>query len=910
MNELVRARQEPQVIFLLVVCLHLFHIFDFVWAVNPVVYNRLRHDEKYLQIYRAYQLKQPYEEKQITVRFNQTGDDNKIKEVSYSYYENHEIDASSIILDDLILEALDRTYKSRLRPVYIYNYDNPKEKQLASDPSLISPTRCQRELDYLVEKLDFIESARMGKYNPSISPELAAFFDSYASEEPGLLFGNYHWTGNWRQCSKRLVFDLDRTRPSNTISFSGRYCIASIRSKSWASKIKRKTAELLNNYFKYPEQRYDYARFFRIQLGLCLPESCDSRTVDSNGETIRRLAVHKLSEPLRSYELADLYCLPDETSELRRLDFGAWLFILAALAWCSIVLGATMYDTAHPVEKERKDLRKSVADKLVSAMSLRRNWHRLTETDSLRPRPIRVDTQLDSEPRNSKQCTDGGQKPRASDLLFLNAFKAISMPAIIYGHTGMFGEQLDRFPLDYESLGTGFMFHFHASSVFFVDWYFVMTGFITTYIMFSSKRVESYSLLQWAYTIFHRYWRLAPLYVLLFWFSRHVFQFTGSGPVWDYGTSNMTLRHLCHRESWISPLTLTSNLHPLHDECIMPTWYISNDMQFYLITPLILVALSRWPLGGWLMTLGLILSSILLRAHKYLTDPRAQPLELMRPRYDLYMRNNWDLHQTYVSPQFRVSSYLVGVLAGHYAFMVLSGQWRSFVRPEESAKLRHSSKRGGGWSSIFRTMSWFLGLQLVLSFTLSTWTISELFPRSLEPQVKYFTAFVYAIDHTAAAFGLAIMFVTFLFGQFPSLKRFLSHPLWSLVTRVNFFVFLIQVELIMWIWQSSERVGDFSPVEAIKIWIMVTCLCYALAALVTLWVEYPLAQLEREFIGSIMEPARPLPQPTTAAATTTTTAPVRQGSSCGQELPARSGECDQLVSSELQNRHPRAMGQN
>lgn len=843
-------------------------------ATNPVIYTKLRHDANNLQVFRKYQLEKTHQERSKKLKLNETFDDNSTKEISYSYYENTAIEAASINQDDLILEALDRTYKTRLVPVYMHNYDNPKDRATASDPSITSASKCERELNYLMDKLMLLEEARRNRRNLSIGPELAAFFDSFAGEEPGLLFGNYHWTGNWRQCYKRLVFDLDRSNASNTIAFRGRYCTANIRSRFWDERIMEKTKELkVKQYFYDSDQQYNYARFFRIQVGFCLPESCDSRIIDTRRTDIYHLALHKLNEPFKSYDLVDLYCLPDETSKFRRIEPMGWLFIALASFWCSMIILATYFDykasskqssnsnkktqtstkTSTKTEQAAARRQKSNSEKLICALSLIKNYHRLTETRSLTSAPA-VSTQRKTPEESGKGTPKSiTMDPAPNDLLFLNAYKVISMPLIIYGHVGMLSVHLNRFPLDYESFGNDALFHFSSSTVFFVDWYFVTTGFLTSYIMFATKKVERNKLIDWIYSIVHRYWRLAPLYILLFWFQKYLFQHLSHGPVWDYASSNMTIRSVCRGESWLWPLFLVSNLHPIHQECIMPSWYISNDMQFYIITPLILVCLLKWPKGTWIGTLGLIGASISARIHRYMTDPKAQPLELIRPGFDLYMRNNWDMYPTYIYPHYRIPSHLIGLLAGHYAYKVLKGEWTSpLYKATCLVKRAYSKNENAPGKSVLGKLVWIIGFQIVLYMAFATWPLKDFFPRSLEPQVKYFCASIYGFSHSTAALGMALMFLSLTFGHFACIRRFLTLPIWTLISRVNYIVFLTQVEIIYWVYQSGERVPDFSGREAFKYWLQLVLLCYSISTVLTLWIELPLAYLEREYLGSWM----------------------------------------------------------
>lgn len=825
-------------------------------ATNPLIYTKLRFDYNYLQIYKSFQLKKTNKEKKVTLKVNETlPNSNKTREVELTFYENDQVEATSITQDDLILEALHRTYLTRLMPTNMYNYDNPKERKQASDKSKVSPDRCSHELDFLLAKMDILLNSRDGM--ASLSPEVAALFDAYASEETGILMGNYHWTGMWRQCAKRRVFELDRQNISNYYDFNNRYCIASIRSPNWETKIKQKAEELKAPvHFKYKDQKYDYARFFRIQVGFCIPESCDSLTLDTKHDEIKRLAMYKLGQAYKNYQLVDLFCLPDETSELRQYGFSTWLFIVTATSWVSLVAFATYYDQNNVINPKDPDL--SSWHKVVLAFSFTRNLKKAFETESLvvprEPTPIPNPQHQQQKGKVKLVQEDEGRSLRPNNLLFLNAFKVIGTVCIIFGHCGMMLKHLDRFALDYESLGSDFNFHFNASTVFFVDWFFAMTGILTTYLMFISRRVEKYTLIDWLHQIFHRYWRLAPMYLMVFWFSRSMLKHLGSGAVWDYGTSNMTVRANCQRESWIYPLTLTSNLHPLHDECIMPTWYISNDFQFYLTAPLILIILYKSAIAGWIVGLSIIVGSLGMRIRRYLTDPRAAHLDLMRPRFDLYIRNNWDMHATYISPQYRIGSFIVGLLAGHYAYMVLSGKWSSplYHNPmsqaytsARSAKDQREKARKSRW----RLIAYIIGTQCILSTVFATWIISDLWPVALDDYVKIGTALIYGTSHTTSALGMSLTCLVLLFGLFPWFKKFLEHPAWTVISRFNFLVFITQVEMIYYAIQSEERPTDMNAVVQFKFWIYIVSSCYMVSFVLTLLFEYPVAQLEREFLA-------------------------------------------------------------
>lgn len=866
----IAARAMPKRHSLLITALCLIVLLDSLAysqtvANESLVFTRLKHDKYYLQVYQRYTPKFPYEEKAIKLNLNDSRHE-------ITYYENKDVDPKSIAQDDLILEALDRTYKSRLFPAYIYDYDRLEDKRQSGDPSLVKPAICERELALVASELRIDDTNSL------------RFFDSFGKDEIGLLYGNYHWVGNWRECSKRHTIPILTNKI--TMNFTGRYCFASIVSPDWSWKIEDKIKELkAKRYFKYPEQESEYRRFFRIQVGFCLPQSCDSNTFDTRKDLLENYVMKSLEQPYRSsFKLNNVYCLPDEQSPMRRITWSGSILLTFIICWLFLVMVLTLYDIFRTIKLKRRNRtrpaeerenikselpeRKSeLLEKLVTSMSLYRNCIKFFETKSLWRNYKRM-----------KQCNEPQIKLNAGDTIFINSFKVISVLFIIFGHNGMLLQHLNRFPLDYDSYDTTLAFHVISGAVFFVDWFFAITGFLLTYSMFTSKLIDKCNLTYWIYTVFHRYWRLAPIFLLIFWFSKTLFEHLSYGPLWDYGTSGMTIRGICHDEGWFYPITLLTNFNPLHKECIMPSWYLSSDFQFYLITPFLLVLLSKSPLYGWLTTLSLIFACISLRFFRYMTDPKVRPLELLRIRIDLWMRNNWDVHPTYLQPQYRVASYLIGILAAHYVFMVLTGKWKSILYrkdyeeyravsgQQQGVEIEMTADKNGATVSPAATTRGSVGAQranrnyilelihitgwlTVTGMLLASWVLDTVLTRSLEPYAKYITAFIYATCHSIVASGLMLILSSMMLGAFPMAKTFLSHPWWSIVSKLNYVTFLIQVEVIYWMLQSADYLVEVNSEVLMALYFKMASVTFLVAFVMTLLLEFPFAQLEHKFIG-------------------------------------------------------------
>ena len=833
--------------------------------------------------------------------------------------------------DELVFETIDKIFRHRLSPFYIYHYDNEADKRRSSDQRRVSPEVCARDLLYLVDKLHG-SCAKFGSDkldDNHMAPELAAFFDSYARPESGVLMGNTYWVGGYDQCVKRHIFDLidepgaqkraghealtspdgvtSRLGKQQVVSFQGRYCVASLKSPIWDRLIAERKLKS-KHYFKTKNELNNYAKLFRLQMGICLPDSCDSSSFERHNDEIKLLTQHALdSSPRYShYKLVDLYCMPDEGSPLRQWSYSAIGFFLLTGAWSLSIILATLADWCEFVDLAEDTCtpqrRKNFLVQMVGWLSLRANYNKLMqisveeqsderkenvpnekeeaarekqcamkEASESSPEPAsgageprllqRKGSRVECSPANNPCVSE--QTPAANvgtriNLKFLNAFKVLVMFWIVNGHIMLLMIQTAKNILDSDALLNGFM-HTLIGATFGVDLFFTMTGFLTAYLLFNSGHARKMRPGAWLYLTFHRYWRLAPMYLLTFWFSRSVMQLLGSGPLWDYGTSAITFRGLCNQESWWYPLTLTSNLHGLFDECLITSWYISCDMQFWLVSPIFLHLLAHHPLAGWLASLATIGGSSLLRYQSVLNDKSARYDELVKPRADIFMRVSHDLPALYTLPHFRISAYIVGLLAGHYVYMIKSGLWRTSLIPSsqqgqakaEAVKGTVAAKTDMNRAIRYRNILAYTGLVIFTLMSFASYLTANFYPASWIHLARDMAACLYAFDHLMMSFGVCLIIITMCLGQWPRLTSFLSHPNWTRLSKINYALLLLQCEVIYFQIFRYEQMPVAGTRELLNILFNLLVTLYPIAFVITLFFEFPLANVEKLLLGSL-----------------------------------------------------------
>jgi peptidoglycan/LPS O-acetylase OafA/YrhL len=935
--------------------------------------------------------------------------ESRINGTKYEYYKSYQ----TISYDELVYETIDKIFRHRLSPFYIHHYDHDHDRRRSSDPSRVSHEACARDLLYLVEKLpkrslfrnpfagldddvdhkdhrqgSDINSDHNRAQDEPLTPELMAFFDSYARPEAGLLRGNTYWVGSHDQCVTRHIFELFDSAPAaptapgrqeppagrqqQVVSFRGRYCVASLKAPVWDQMIENKKRQA-RDYFKSERQFREYSKLFRLQLGICLPDSCDSTAIERHVDEIRLLAKSTLEPRLAEYQLIDLYCLPDEASPLRQWSSSALGFLAFVAVWSVAVLVATLADVLglfdsvdsgqhsdcehvvttsniKPISQQAGGASKWCL--FIRLFSLRANYRRLMKVCSLvedeaKAKAAKKNKDADVEQRDEQSVVAQSSQTRAIarpaaeasdtaaangntiqvDLRFLNAFKAIIMFWIINGHIMLLMIQTAKNILDSDALLNGLM-HFLIGATFGVDLFFTMTGFLTAYLLFNSGHAFKMKLTTWLYLTFHRYWRLAPLYLLTFWFSRSVMQSLGSGPLWDYGTSSLTFRGLCNNESWWYPLTLTSNLHGLFEECMITSWYISCDMQFWLVSPVFIYLLAKSPSSGWLVTLATIVASSKVRYDTILNEKSARHDELVQPRADIFMRVSHDLPALYTHPHYRISAYLVGLLAGHYVYMIKSGKWSSVlaedlaqrqqqqaavaaddgadekrekttttlknkqadeketdesVDDDKTATTTTPAKQDDGLpdssddgkpettttttksttatntgmtraqrSRRIRTWLAYLGLLTFLIMASCSYLLANYFPSRYLKHSRPIAAVLYSIDHLVMSVGASLIIVAMCMGHWQRLTQFLSHPNWTRLSKINYALLLLQCEAIYYQIFRYEQVPMAGTRELINILFNLLVTLYPIAFVVTLVFEFPLANLERFALKSLV----------------------------------------------------------
>jgi len=162
----------------------------------------------------------------------------------------------------------------------------------------------------------------------------------------------------------------------------------------------------------------------------------------------------------------------------------------------------------------------------------------------------------------------------------------------------------------------------------------------------------------------HRYFRLTPVYAIILAFLATLVVYVGSGPDWQ--NVRYTMVDVCRNEWWRNLLYINIYLtSPIG--CMGETWYLANDIQMYIISPLFIYPLWRWNQRGVIWVLFCL--SILLSTSVVLWTIYDFPLGMPTRPHD-YPGDADYTHIFYVSPAMRAPPYLLGILLGYLLYKI------------------------------------------------------------------------------------------------------------------------------------------------------------------------------------------------------------------------------------------------
>lgn len=293
-----------------------------------------------------------------------------------------------------------------------------------------------------------------------------------------------------------------------------------------------------------------------------------------------------------------------------------------------------------------------------------------------------------------------------------------------------------------------------GNATFSVDTFFFISGFLVVLLYLKSEK----SIMSKELSLFggitkilmltlYRFIRLTPVYLVVIVFTdlslKHVYNQSVFSPgLYDHFTCS---------DNWYRNVLYINNFFPLTEICMMWSWYLSNDFQFYLVTIIVLIFTMRRVKLTLFVTSFLLVSSLIFTmfmsvSYKY-QHKVSEPFE----SFDFLYNKPWQ----------RFGPYAVGIFT---AFIYHYNKAQPGISPKVNIGLWIVSCLGLG-TTIFGTVNGQLGVTA--------------------------TSFYVSFGHTLWGVWLMWILLSCCWGTAEPINKFLSFKALMPLSRLTYCVYLI-----------------------------------------------------------------------------------------------------------------------
>ncbi|XP_011672917.2 O-acyltransferase like protein [Strongylocentrotus purpuratus] len=357
-----------------------------------------------------------------------------------------------------------------------------------------------------------------------------------------------------------------------------------------------------------------------------------------------------------------------------------------------------------------------------------------------------------------------------------------------------------------------------------VDTFFVLSGFLVGYM--TLKRIDDKTLESagsWVMFYFHRWWRLTPVYMAAMGIWALWWPHFGDGRSVMADETYDFYQGWCRKQWWTHPLYI-NNIYPwpnvYNNACMRWSWYLACDMQFFIISPIILIILYKNVKAGMALVTTVLLVSLgsLFGVSWYYGYPiNGQPL------YNDHVPDPPDADVAYTKPYTRIPPYLVGLVLGYFIFKLRG----------ERVKI----------SKYIAVTGWILALASLFAIVYGTWSGSDRYV----PQIE---AVIY-LTFTRVGWGVAICWIIFacLQGYGGPVGVFLEWSFWIPLGRLSYCIYLVHPIVMYSVIFTQQVLFHFTYVSVAYLYVGNVVFSCAAALILSLLVEGPIMGLEKVMFG-------------------------------------------------------------
>ena len=551
-------------------------------------------------------------------------------------------------------------------------------------------------------------------------------------------------------------------------------------------------------------------------FGMCVPRGCTAEDV--------ALAIEIVTIDLVTAGVGTIHC---ESTRIPPYSAGAIVMITVCCMFAVIVLGASAFDYFWQVMLNGSGKSGQIqghSDLESTPLVTKPSW---TATMSMKLVKTEEFITAFSLFKVVPQILSTKQPPSA--ITSINGLRVMSMFWVILGHTYFIALEagLDN-TLRLKDVMGRFSFQAIGNAYFAVDSFFVLSGLLVMYLSMRQMKRKNGRFPFLTYYL-HRYLRLTPTYAFVLFFIWFLSRYLANGPKYDSIVGDKSSFYNSCSSYWWTNLLYINNLYPwnLMESCTSWSWYLANDMQFYILSPLIIIPLYfLLPLGIAISAVVILVSMIISGTLAGVYDLQANQLAVFAYNYQSNVsisEGNTYVDLLYIKPWHRVTPYVVGLLLGYVLYRV-----------------HPPTKRNVYLNYIVFAIMW------ILSAVFLTSTLYGLYPQwnghipTKAENVVYimFSKFTWGL-------GLALLIIICHYGYGGLVNTFLSMSFWIPLSRISYNAYLLHPFIMVVIYGSQQKVIHYQDYTLVVYAIGLTVLSYGAAAVVSVFVEFPVGNLEQ-----------------------------------------------------------------
>ncbi|XP_020892990.1 nose resistant to fluoxetine protein 6 isoform X2 [Exaiptasia diaphana] len=421
--------------------------------------------------------------------------------------------------------------------------------------------------------------------------------------------------------------------------------------------------------------------------------------------------------------------------------------------------------------------------------------------------------------RNTTQIMNTNVPPNA--ITSINGMRVLSILWVVLGHTFLWQliSGLNSNILEEFTILQRFSFQAISNANLSVDSFFFLSGLLVAYLSFRQMDKTKGSLNLFKF-YFHRFWRLTPVYMFLLLFYDQMLSFLGEGPEWY----QLQTKQPCDKYWWTNLLYI-NNFYPtsFQGSCMNWTWYLANDMQFYVISPVVIYVAYRFGKYGMTVSAG-ILMSVCIISNAVIMDYYEFNSAMLGGGENPGNQHELDYQSyVYVKPYCRIAPYLIGMVLG-YLFHVF----------------KDKLSRSLSWWLLL--CGWCVAIVLALAPLYGTYKAYK-----KNPQPLTLTENVFYATFSRISWSLALAWVIYAChaGYGGLVDKILSARFWIPLSRLTYCVYLVHIIILEAYFGSYQTVMFYSDVNIAWHFLACTTVSYFAAYIVSVTCEVPMMQLEK-----------------------------------------------------------------